>query len=168
VSLDQFRDEILRLAPQSLAGKLELIEILYDIFVRENITGPSVYSLFVDEEKRPLQKGEPLPEKPVDPLSSKNKDLHERLLEHYEKDSETIYQNTQFLTLFFAIEILLESVLHADHQENVEWYLWSARFHMLYDRQMTSNVAHLQDKSIECYERYLEYKTSQTDQNDLA
>ena len=32
--------------------------------------------------------------------------------------------------------------------------LWKARFYYLYDKQMTSNVAHLQDKSLDFYDKY--------------
>jgi hypothetical protein len=55
---------------------LALIEALHLIFIRENITGPSVYSLYVEEEKRPLIKGEPLRKRPeLDSLSTKNTGL---------------------------------------------------------------------------------------------
>ena len=51
---------------------LALIEALYVIYIRENVTGPSIYTRYVEEEKRPLQKDEPLPEKETDPISNKN------------------------------------------------------------------------------------------------
>jgi len=86
---------------------LALIETLYTIYVRENVTGPSVYTLYVEEEKRPLIKGEPLPEKETDPISSKNEKLHDLMIAYFEKDSEQIYLKSQFLVLFFAIETLL-------------------------------------------------------------
>lgn len=52
---------------------MTLIEALHLIFIRENITGPSVYSLYVEEEKRPLIKGEALRVRPeLDSISTKN------------------------------------------------------------------------------------------------
>jgi hypothetical protein len=38
----------------------------------------------------------------------------------------------------------------------------------MHDKQMTSNVAHLKDSSIDFYEKYLEWKTTMTDMSDLA
>jgi hypothetical protein len=51
---------------------LALIEALYVMYIRENVTGPSLYTRYVEEELRPLQKDEPLPEKETDPISNKN------------------------------------------------------------------------------------------------
>jgi hypothetical protein len=89
---------------------LGLIEALYVIYVRENVTGPSVYTRYVEEEKRPLQKDEPLPEKDTDPISNKNISLQEKLVTHFERDSEQIFLKTQFLLIFFSIETLLMNV----------------------------------------------------------
>lgn len=54
---------------------IALIKCLFNLFLRENVTGPSIYSLYVEEEKRPLQKGEPLVERELDPISYKNESL---------------------------------------------------------------------------------------------
>lgn len=58
------------------------------------MTGPSIYSLYVEEEKRPLIKGEALVERELDPLSNKNQALQDKLLAHFERDSETMYAKT--------------------------------------------------------------------------
>jgi len=42
----------------------------------------------VEEEKRPLIKGEPLPEKETDPISNKNEALNEIMMRYFERDSE--------------------------------------------------------------------------------
>lgn len=85
--LDELKTAILNHA-QPVSETVALTQSLYEIFVRENITGPSVYSLYVDEEKRPLVKGEPLRPREIDPLSYKNEKLQEKLLSHFERDSE--------------------------------------------------------------------------------
>jgi hypothetical protein len=36
------------------------------------MTGPSVYTLYVEETKAPIIKGGPLPDTPLDPMSNKN------------------------------------------------------------------------------------------------
>ncbi len=77
------------------------------MYIRENVTGPSIYTLYVEEEKRPLVKGEPLPEKETDPISNKNAALNEMMIGHFERDSEQIFLKTQFLIVFFAIETLV-------------------------------------------------------------
>ena len=71
-----------------------MIESLYYIYIRENVTGPSIYTLYAEEEKRPLIKGEALVERELDPLSNKNAALQELLIKHFERDSEQIYVNT--------------------------------------------------------------------------
>jgi hypothetical protein len=45
--------------------------------------------------------------------------------------------------------------------------LWKARFYYLHDKQMTSNVTHLKDKSLDYYEKYLSWLESSTDMTDL-
>lgn len=115
------------------------METLYEIFIRENVVGPSVYQLYVEEEKRPLIKGEPLREREIDPLSTKNTSLQDKLLGHFEREGEQMYTRTQFLVIFYAIEVLLGEAPDGDPELD----LWRARYFYLYDKQMTSNVAHL-------------------------
>lgn len=72
----------------------DLIEIVYGVFVREAVTGPSVYTQYVSETKAPIVKGGPLPPSDMDPLSNKNQHLQDLLLVHFERDSEQIYLKT--------------------------------------------------------------------------
>ena len=58
------------------------------MYIRENVTGPSLYTRYVEEELRPLQKDEPLPEKETDPISNKNASLQEKMVSYFERDSE--------------------------------------------------------------------------------
>lgn len=55
----------------SLGKNFYLFESVY----RENSVGPSVYTEYVDEVKRPLVKSGPLPDSELDPLSNKNNHL---------------------------------------------------------------------------------------------
>jgi hypothetical protein len=71
--------------------------------VRENCTGPSVYTEYVEETKKWVVKGGPLPQNILDPISNKNESLQEKLLAHFERDGESIYHKTQFLVLFYAL-----------------------------------------------------------------
>ena len=69
-----------------------------------------------------------------------------------------MYGRTQFLVIFFALEVLL---LNANFEDLNVLDLWKARFYYLYDKQMTSNVAHLQDKSLDFYEKYIKLRDQQ-------
>ena len=40
----------------------------------------------------------------------------------------------------------------------MEVCLYRARFYYMWDKQMTSNVAHLKDHSIELYQRYITFR----------
>ena len=70
------------------AALTDALKVLYFVFLRENVTGPSIYTEYVEETKAPLVKGGPLPERPVDAMSNKNQELQEQLLKHFERDSE--------------------------------------------------------------------------------
>lgn len=56
-SIEEIKHKILEFAEPHCkeAGEcLALIESLYIIYIRENVTGPSIYTRYVEEEKRPL------------------------------------------------------------------------------------------------------------------
>ncbi|CDW87054.1 tetratricopeptide repeat protein 27 [Stylonychia lemnae] len=166
VQLQELNEKILQLSDQyrtSTENYLDLIETLFSIFLRDNMSGPSVYTLYVEETKAPLIKGGPLPDTLLDPLSNKNQALQDLLLQHFEKDSEQIYLKTQFLVLFYAIEILLTNI-HTSI-EHPQFKLWKARYFYLHDQQLTSSVAHLKDNSIKLYEEYLQYFLEQYEAN---
>lgn len=83
-----------------------------------------------------------------------------------------MYQRTQFLTLFYAIEVLLEEIasneaLLKDQEESIEISLWRARFFHLYDKQMTSNVEYLQMQAIDNYERYVNWRTERLNKESV-
>jgi hypothetical protein len=177
-SVDDLRLHLLDFAePHStdVGEYIALIETLYTLYIRENVTGPSIYTLYVEEEKRPLIKGEPLPEKDTDAISNKNTALNDMMIAHFERDSEQIFLKTQFLIVFFAIEtfVLNEECIKrfqgaATEEQLKSFELWKARYYFLYDKQMTSNVAHLQDQSLVFYDSYLEWKSSHTDMTILS
>ena len=66
---------------------------LFDFYLRENSLGPSVYTEYVEDTRAPLVKGE-LPKNELDPLSNKNKLLQYALLEHFQRDGESVYQRS--------------------------------------------------------------------------
>lgn len=93
-----------------------------------------------------------MPDKDTDAISNKNVELNEMMIKHFERDSEQIFLKTQFLIVFFAIETLVmneDGIKRfqdtATEEEIKSFELWKARYYFLYDKQMTSNVAHLQD-----------------------
>ena len=91
-SLEEIRAKVREYAePHAKAGVAEylaLVEALYVMYIRENVTGPSLYTRYVEEELRPLQKDEPLPDKETDPISNKNTSLQEKMVSYFERDSE--------------------------------------------------------------------------------
>lgn len=144
-SLEEIRGKVKEFAETpakaGVAEYLALIEALYVMYIRENVTGPSLYTRYVEEELRPLQKDEPLPEKETDPISNKNTSLQEKMLSYFERDSEQIYLKTQFLIIFFALETLLldEDFISSFKDSATEaqihsFDLWKARYYYLHDK----------------------------------
>ena len=50
------------LATYDIKGKLEILKVAYNLYLRENVVGPSFYTQYVEETKAPIVKGGPLPE----------------------------------------------------------------------------------------------------------
>ena len=76
-------------------------------YMRENCTGPSVYTQYVEDTRMPLIKSGPLPVNELDCMSNKNLVLQAALLKHFEKDGEHIYHKSQFLILLFVLSHML-------------------------------------------------------------
>lgn len=72
-----FTDEILpKFADVKEADQVFLqILILFVFFLKENQIGPSVYSLYAEEEKAPVDRYGDLPDSFLDPISNKNDGL---------------------------------------------------------------------------------------------
>lgn len=113
-----------------------MILFLWTAYVRENMLGPSIYTLYVEDTRAPLIATE-LPENILDPISNKNTLLQRALLHHFDKDGEQLYHKSQFLILFFALDVLLaqedfasklnkEQFPTAEEQQNFT-RLWQAR-----------------------------------------
>jgi len=66
----------------------EMVATLFAIYLRENMVGPSVYSVYVEEILAPIDDKAPKIESLLDGLSSKNVALQKSLLKHFERDSE--------------------------------------------------------------------------------
>jgi hypothetical protein len=65
-----------------------------------------------------------------------------------------MYERTQFLILFAAIETITNQFVE-DSQETGASLLWKARFSQTYSSMLTSVTVHLQDASLDCYSRYI-------------
>ena len=71
-----------------------LLYTLYAFFLKENQTGQSVYTQYVEDEKAPLDYNVPLIDFEFDPISHKNKKLQNILVQHFSVESETFYKRT--------------------------------------------------------------------------
>jgi hypothetical protein len=142
---------------------MSFIALILALYTRENLTGPSVYTEYVDEVLRPLDSDAPLKETPLDFMSSKIEELQKSLLEFFNRDSELMYWKSQFLCLFYLAIKLLEEPTMAIPEELVseelkmEIQLWQARTSFNHNIQLTSQVAHLKDSSLQFYETYIAY-----------
>ena len=67
---------------------MTLAWFLLSFYMRENCTGPSVYTQYVEETRAPLVKGGPLPSNDLDCMSNKNLQLQAALLKNFERDGE--------------------------------------------------------------------------------
>ena len=86
---------------------VSLAHFLMTFYMRENCTGPSVYTQYVEDTRMPLIKTGPLPLNELDCMSNKNLVLQAALLKYFEKDGEQIYHKSQFLILLFLLNHLL-------------------------------------------------------------
>lgn len=85
---------------------MTLAWFLLSFYMRENCTGPSVYTQYVEETRAPLVKGGPLPQNDLDCISNKNLKLQAALLKNFERDGEQIYHKSQFLVLLYILSQL--------------------------------------------------------------
>lgn len=132
-SLDQIRkmfeeNVITKFADIQQADELFLqMLILFVFFLKENQLGPSVYSLYAEEELQPVDRYGDLPEFFLDPISNKNQALQKKLLAHFSINGEIFYERSQFLIVFYLISVTLdlyEKVCgqEADHLYNLNLY----------------------------------------------
>ena len=84
-----------------------MIKFFFAFYLRENCLGPSVYTEYVEDTRSPLVRAV-LPKNDLDALSNKNKVLQNTLLDHFQRDGESLYQRSQFLIFLYASEILLK------------------------------------------------------------
>jgi len=71
-----------------------LLYILFAVFLKENQTGASVYTQYVEDELCPVDHNGPLIDFEFDPISYKNKKLQNILVQHFSIESETFYKRT--------------------------------------------------------------------------
>lgn len=132
---------------------VSLVLLLWTVYQRENVVGPSVYTEYVEETRAPLEKGF-LPETPFDPISTKNEALQDALLKHYEKDGEPFYHRSQFMVILLLLETTLQREV-VTPEEALFAKLIKARVSFLRDQSLNSSVVHLKDASLTLYKEYI-------------
>lgn len=75
---------------------------LWHIVLKENCTGPSIFTQYVDEVQAPMDHSK-MPDTPFDAITTKNSELQNLLLKNFESDSEVLYEKVQFLILLVAL-----------------------------------------------------------------
>jgi hypothetical protein len=74
------------------------------------------------------------------------------LIQHYERDSETFYNRTQFLILFLYVELGINKMIESGHEDAL---LWQARHAFIHNNILTNNIEHLQDLILDNWGKYL-------------
>ena len=88
------------------------------------------------------------------------------MLRYFSKEGEDVYKNTQSLTVLLFLDILLNLEI-TQFEAPKELKIWKARYHMLHNMLLTSNVCSLQDKSLGFYQEYLDQMSGE-DKNTQA
>lgn len=131
-----------------------LVDLLINIFLKENCLGPCFRNRTGDKEKQAFSEEQVEFLAIISPWKQENQ-LQDLLVVHFNKDGEDTYKNTNSLTIFLYLEVLLGlEITQFEVPESIK--IWRARFHMLHNQLLTSNVCYLQDKSLEYYQAYLE------------
>lgn len=149
--LAQRLEEDLKLKEQNSGELFNLLVLAWTVFMKENMTGQSVYTQYVEETKCPIDQSA-LPDLPFDPISCKNQKLQDALVVYYSIDSESFYQRTQFLVLFYLIELVLRIL---ESNEHPEVKLWRARYSAIHNEILSSNSETLQSKILDNYRDYI-------------
>lgn len=125
-----------------------------DLFLKENMVGPSFrnrtgtksYQDFTESQNEFLDILSPIGD---------DTQLQELLLAYFSKEGEDVYKNTNTLTVLLFLDILLNLEV-SEFEVPSSAKIWKARYCMLHNQLLTSNVCYLQDRSIELYKDYLE------------
>ena len=72
------------------------------------------------------------------------------MLQYFAKDGEMLYERTQFLIMFLAIQLLTQDMIIDPLYSDIS-KLWNARSSIIYDDLLSSSVVFLQDTSLECF-----------------
>lgn len=130
--------------------------ILFLFFLKENQVGASVYTLYAEEEKRPIDRYGDLPESVLDPISNKNEKLQKVLLEKLSINGEIFFERTQFLIVFYLIGVTID-IFEQVTQENTQpedsfvVNLWRARHANIYEENLMSVAENLESEILDSY-----------------
>jgi len=70
--IEQFLEEYARVEETSEEQFMVLVVGLYSAFCRENVTGPSIFSVYAEDTHAPVDSSAPLKETVLDKLTTKN------------------------------------------------------------------------------------------------
>ena len=132
---------------------LYLINLLLNLFMKENSLGPCFRNRTGTKEKQDFSEEQV---ELLDILSPNGDDeqFQRFLLNYFSKEGENVYKNTKSLTILLFLDILLSlEVTSFEVPKSVK--IWRARYHMVHNQLLTSNVCNLQDKSLEFYQSYI-------------
>lgn len=128
--------------------------LLINLFVKENVTGPCFRNRTGSKENQKFTEEQVKFLNIISPAGDDTR-LQDVLLSYFSKEGEEVYKNTKSLTIFLYLDILLNLEISAFELPSTI-KIWKARYHMLHNQLLTSNVCYLQDKSIGLYSTYLE------------
>jgi tetratricopeptide (TPR) repeat protein len=131
-----------------------LADLFMSLFMKENSLGPCFRNRTGNKESQNFTEEQI---EFLDVISPKTNDepLQLFLLTYFSKEGEDVYKNTKTLTILFFLDILFNlEITSFTLPECVK--VWRARYHMIHNQLLTSNVCYLQDKSLEYYREFLD------------
>ena len=163
--LKEYTIEDVHTVMRSEAAKHDFISLsllLWTVYQRENAIGPSIFTEYVEDTRKPLVKGY-LPETDLDCLSTKNEYLQNIILKNYEKDGEPFYQKSQLLPMLTFLD---QALMREDLTEDEKAFksLMQARLFYLKDLSLNSSVVHLKDSSLNLFQDYIALVRKQCDE----
>ena len=133
------------LIPSEFSDQYAVLLQMWVFFLRENQTGPSAYTKYVDEEKAPVDHyTAELPEFELDNMSTKNKEMQDSLVEEFSLKGETFYNRVQFLIVLKMIGVWLGKMSKDGDEQAFIVHLWTARHAWTHQQILSNNIDDLQ------------------------
>lgn len=128
--------------------------LLLNLFLKENYAGPAFKNRTGSKANQDFTEAQLEFLAVISPHGEDIK-LQEFLLKYFSKDGEEVYKNSKALTVLLYLDIVLNLEISA-FEVPQSAKVWKARYNILHNQLLTSNVCYLQDKSLEHYSSYLE------------